>query len=272
MQDNRRERRSGVMTAPVRSVIRAFSVLQVVAASQLSAGLAQIAKATRLPKSSVSRMLNTLEHLDMVERVGRRGRYRVGPGLEVLAGGGASPQVLKQLGRPHLQDLVSQLGEDATLSVPEGDEVLYISQITADRAVKVQDWSGVTFPHHTVAPGFIFLSTWEPDRLESYLDGDLVSFTPNTLVDPSALRVRLETVRRQGYSWTHRESAVDITGAAAAVTGPHGKVVAALSVHGPSYRFPADRGESEIGALMRSVADRLTAELAGFPPRIRSQP
>ena len=252
------------MTAPVRAVTRAFAVLQCVAASPRSAGLAQIAKGTRLPKSSVSRLLNTLEHLDMVEQIGQRGRYRVGPGLEVLAGGGTSPQVLKQLARPHLQSLVSQLEEDATLSVPEGNDVLYICQQTAGRTVKVQDWTGVTFPHHTVAPGQVFLSTWEGDHLENYLQGDLVQFTANTLVTPKALKARLDIVRRYRYAWTHREYSDDLSGVAAAVTGPHGRVVAAVSVHGPSYRFPPEGGESQIGSLIRQVADQLTSELAGL--------
>ena len=123
------------MTAPVRAVVRAHAVLRVVVTSPNGASLARIAKVTRLPKSSVARMLDTLQYLEMVEQITQRGRYRVGPGLEVLAGGGASTQVLGQLSRPHLQTLVSQLREDATLSVPEGNKVLCINQFTADRTV-----------------------------------------------------------------------------------------------------------------------------------------
>ncbi len=252
------------MTAPVRAVTRAFAVLRVVAASPQSTSLAQITKVTRLPKSSVFRMLDTLQHLDMVEQIGQRGRYRVGPGLEVLAGGSTSPQILEQVSHPHLLALVTQLGEDATLSVPDGNEVLYITQFTSDRAVQVQDWTGFTFPHHTVSPGLVFLSTWRQDRLQSYLQQDLVSYTANTLVDSQAVMARLETVRRNGYAWTHEEYADDINGVAAPVIGPRGTVVAAVGMHGPSYRFPAQGAEAEIGQRLSEVARQLTAELAGF--------
>lgn len=260
------------MTAPVRAVERAFAVLQVVVASPRSASLAQITKTTRLPKSSVSRMLVTLEHLEMVEQVGRRGRYRVGPGLEVLAGRGTSPQVLKQLSRPHLENLVSLFGEDAVLAVPEGKKMLYISQVVADRTVHVQDWTGHTFPLHTLATGQVCLAAWEPDQLRDYLRRDLVRVTAHTIVDPHVLAGRLQGARRDGFVWAHEESAVDISGVAAAVIGPHGKVVAALGVHGPTYRFPGSAEGVEMGRRIRRVADQLTAELAVFPSGTRSQP
>ena len=252
------------MTSPVRAVTRAFAVLRVVVASPNGASLARIARVTRLPKSSVSRMLDTLQHLDMVEQVGKRGQYRVGHGLELLAGGGTSPQVLAQLSRPHLQSLVSHLGEDATLSVPEGDNTLYVSQVTAERTVQVQDWTGFALPHHTVAPGLVFLSTWEPERLGRYMQQDLVRRTPQTLVEPVAMMARLEMVRRDGYAWTHREYSDDINGVAVPVCNPHGQAVASLSVHGPSYRFPARGTEARIGRLLCDIASQLTAELAGF--------
>lgn len=260
------------MTAPVRAVARAFSVLQVVAASPRSASLAQITKATRLPKSSVSRMLTTLEHLDMVEQVGQRGRYRLGPGLEVLAGRGTSPQVLKQLGRPHLENLVSMFGEDAALAVPEGKKMLYISQAVADRTVHVEDWTGHTFPLHTSATGQVCLAEWRGDQLREYLQQDLVRVTAGTVVDPLVWQDRLEAVRREGFSWAHEESAIDISGVAAPVRGPHGKVVAALGVHGPCYRFPGDRNIRQIGQRVRSVADQLTMELSSFPTGISFSP
>ncbi len=260
------------MTAPVRAVARAFAVLQVVVASPRSASLAQITKATRLPKSSVSRMLVTLEHLEMVEQVGKRGRYRVGPGLEVLAGRGTSPQVLKQLCRPHLDNLVSRFGEDAVLTVPEGKKILYISQVVADRTVHVQDWTGHTFPIHTTATGQMCLASWGPDQLRNYLSEDLVRVTSHTIVDPRVLQTRLQAARRDGFVWAHEESAVDISGVAAPVIGPHGKVVAALGVHGPTYRFPGKSDGSEIGRRIRRVADHLTSELASFPYGIRSRP
>ncbi len=230
-------------------------------ASPNGVSLAQIAKVTRLPKSSVSRMLDTLGHLHMVEQVGQRGRYRVGQGLEVLVGGGTSPRVLAQLSRPHLQSLVSRLGEDATLSVPEGDNTLYVSQVTADRSVQVQDWTGFTLPHNTVAPGLVFLSTWDPERLRRYLQQDLARHTPQTLVDPAALMARLETVRRDGYAWTHREHTDDINGVAAPLFDPHGEAVASLSVHGPSYRFPVRGAETRIGRMLCDSAAQLAAEL-----------
>ena len=75
---------------------------------------------------------------------------------------------------------------------------------------------------------------------------------------------RLNTVRRDGYAWTYREYADDINGVAVPVRNPHGQAVASLSVHGPSYRFPAPGSEPGIGRMMCDVATQLTAELGGY--------
>ena len=63
------------------AVERAFAILQVIAAEQESMGISAIARSTGLAKSTVSRLLTTLDRLSMVERIGADGRYRLGPGL-----------------------------------------------------------------------------------------------------------------------------------------------------------------------------------------------
>lgn len=252
------------MTSPVRAVTRAFAILQIVSAAPGSAGLAEIADAVGLPKSTASRILSTLEHLEMVEKAGRRGHYRMGAGVDVLAGKATSPQMLRQIARPYLETLVARFGEDAALTVPDGRGIRYLSQLVADRTVQVQDWTGHSLPFHTVASGQVCMAGWSRDQLDQYLQPDLVRLTARTVTDPQKLRGRLDEARSNGYAWAHEESAVDVSAVAAPVKGPHGLAVAMLAVHGPCYRFPGDRDPAQVGRVVKEVAGQLARDLAGF--------
>ena len=59
-------------------------------------------------------------------------------------------------------------------------------------------------------------------------------------MDPEALRERLREIRRDGYAWVLEEFDEGIASVAAPIADGSGEVIAAVHLHGPSYRFPAD--------------------------------
>jgi DNA-binding IclR family transcriptional regulator len=75
------------------------------------------------------------------------------------------------------------------------------------------------------------------------------------------LRDRIRRVQLDGFAWTREEYAEGITSIAAAVADEDGEVIAAVHVHGPSYRFPAAESAAEVGALVVEAARRLTARV-----------
>ena len=84
--------------------------------------------------------------------------------------------------------------------------------------------------------------------LARYLAEPLEAFTPRTLTDAGALLERLRDVRRDGHAWVHDEYAVGITSVAAPIADARAEIVAAVHVHGPSYRFPTAGDEDRIAA------------------------
>ncbi len=240
------------------AVERAFGILHAVAAADESMGISALARATGLAKSTVSRLLATLERLGMVERVGPDSRYRLGPGLAVLTPRATSSLV--DLARPHLRALVAETGEDAGLAVTDGTRVLYVDQVQGAGAVQVQDWTGARLPAHAVAAGFVLMRGWPPEKLDDYLAGPLDSLAAATELDPAAIRRRVAAWT--DHVWTRLEFADDVNGAAAPVYGPDGSVIAAVNLYGPSYRFPGDRPEAAIGALLAEAGRRISDHLA----------
>jgi DNA-binding IclR family transcriptional regulator len=241
----------------VQSLERAFAILDAVAARP--AGVTAIAEAVSLPKSTVARLLSSLEELGAVERVDGT-RWRIGPAIAGFSGAASPERALLAAARPELVALVEALGEDAGLSLPDGYDVRYVDQVESDNAVQVRDWTGARAPLHAVPSGLVLLAEWPGDALEAYLAHPLVRLTPRTVTDPAGLRRRLGEVRERGHAWGYEEYAEGINSVAAPVRDGRGKPIAAVHVHGPAYRFPGERraeAARAVAAAAEAVGRRL---------------
>jgi DNA-binding IclR family transcriptional regulator len=237
----------------VQSVERAFAILDAV--SQRPAGLTALADRLDLPKSTVARLLSSLEQVGAVERFDGR-RWRVGPSVEAFARTVSPERSLAALARPTLADLVESIGEDAGLGLPDGYDVLYADQVECDHPVQVRDWTGTRAPMHAVPSGLVLMADWPEEAVDAYIARGLSALTPQTVVDPAQLRERLEDARRDGYAWGREEFVVGINSVAAPVRDARGNALAAIHAHGPSYRFPG-RGDEE--RVAREVVESAAA-------------
>ncbi len=243
----------------VQSLERAFAILDEVA--QRPAGVTTIAERVRLPKSTVARLLATLEDVDAVERFDGA-RWRIGPGVAALSSAVSRERGLISIARPFLTDLVAELGEDAGLGLPDGNEILYVDQVESDNAVQVRDWTGTRAPMHAVPSGLVLLAEWPEDALDAYLAGELVALTRHTVTDPARLRARLAEVREAGYAWGLEEFAEGIDSVAAPIRDARDKAIAAIHVHGPAYRFPKRGQEARVAKRVVAAAGAIGGLIA----------
>jgi len=238
----------------VQSIERAFAVLGVVSSGPI--GVTEVADRVRLPKSTVARLLASLAREGAVEQVPGDTRYRLGPRVATLATASSPERLLVAAAHPELVALAASLGEAAGLSVRDGRSVRYVDQASVDHEVQVRDWTGTRAPLHAVSSGFVFLAHLPDADVGAYAVGGLEALTPHTLTGPAALRQRLADVRRTGYAWVRDEFADGISSVAAPVSVA-GSVVAAVHVHGPSYRFPPAGSEDHLGRLVTASAEAL---------------
>ena len=244
----------------VQSIERAFAVLGTLADGPI--GVTEVAERSSLPKSTAARLLASLAREGVVEQVPGDTRYRLGGRLATLAAGVLPTRSFARLARPTLADLAASVGEAAGLSVPEGDLVHYVEQVDTPNPVSVRDWTGSRIPMHAVSSGQVLLAFRQPATIERYLEGPLERFTDRTIVERDALRERLRAVRRDGYAWALEEFDRGISSVAAPIADASGEVVAAIHLHGPSYRFPAPG----TGA---SVAERVVVAAADVASSLR---
>ncbi len=243
----------------VQSIARAFAVLA--SLEDGPRGVTEIADRAGLPKSTVARLLAALVREGAVEQR-PDSRYRLGGRVASLARAVEPTRDLMSIARPRLVELAAATGEAAGLSIPDGDVVHYVDQVDSRHEVQVRDWTGTRVPMHAVSSGQIFLAAMSDDDLEAFLSRPLAWFTPQTLDDPTRLRERIARVRADGHAWVSEEFAEGLTSVAAPILGATGAVVAAVHVHGPSYRFPGeDPTAVEVTGLVAAAAGAIGATL-----------
>jgi len=250
----------GCGVAGVQSIERAFAILRALSLGPES--LTNIAERVELPKSTVARLLSALEAEGAVVQRSSRGLYELGPSLDELSPAGRSGSHLMQMARPYLNELVFRTNERAGLSIREGRDVLYLDHVAAVNEVEVRDWTGLRTPLHTIASGLVLLAHADTAELNAYFAEPLEKVTPHTIVDATKITERVAKIRGDGYGWTSEEFVQGISSVAAPVRGTSGLVEAAVHVHGPTYRFPGDSSETEVGNAVAEVANQLSDQMS----------
>ncbi|HAM26228.1 MAG TPA: IclR family transcriptional regulator [Microbacteriaceae bacterium] len=244
----------------VQSVDRALVILEMLAA-QGDLGVTEMAKTLDVHKSTVSRLVATLEEHGLVEQLSDRGRYQLSLGVVRLAGATRGRLDLVTESRALSRTLAVQTGETVNLVVLSGRETLYLDQASSGSALQIHNWLGKRNPMHATANGRVLLA-WLPeadiDRIIADITGpggDLAPLTAKTITDPVELRNSLLAVREQGYSIVADELELGLTAVAAPIRGMGGTVIASLSVSGPSFRLTGDRLDATTRALLAAASD-----------------
>ena len=241
----------------VQSIDRAFQVLKALAVEP--SGITDLAQRVGLPKSTVARMLSSLEEQGAVTRGPDGNLFSIGIGLVELAGAIDATAALATAVRPHLVWLSGQLGEASGFSVPTGYTIQYMVQVESPNPVQVRDYTGLTVPMHIGPSGLCVMAQWPREEADRYLSRALESYTPKTVVDATRIRDRLEQIRAVGHCWIHEEFAEGINSVAAPVLADGKLAFGALHVHGPAYRFPAEGEADSIAALVMEAATRFSS-------------
>lgn len=244
--------------ADVQSLKRAFDILRAVSDATDGASLSVISRQVALPKSTVARLLTTLENLGAVERLDTADGYRIGAEIITLAAQVAYPRNLVALARPALQALAQQSGETVSLGIPDGGLALTIDQIDSGHNFRLRNWVGERLPLHCSSDGKVYLAAWDDATLSAYLAQPLEAFSANTLTDPVALRAELAQIRAQGYAWNNREHDPDIVSIAAPIYDENQQIIAAICMFGPFFRFPPVEKQDEFIQLTLDAARQVT--------------
>jgi len=242
----------------VQSVARAAELLKALGAHGGPASVFDLAERCGLNRSTVWRILATLEDAGLVERDPATGRYEIGYALVAL-GAAAGHDPLIRRAHPALRALAEACLETASLAVPRGMQLVYVDQVQAPH-VMAADWLGRATPLHATSTGKALLAWLSEDDIGAALPGRLERFTDTTITTRPVLRTELAQVRARGYAISRGELEPALWGVSAPVLDGD-RPVAVVSVWGVESRIRA-RGLDALGSRTVAAADEIAAAAA----------
>ncbi|MDQ6433838.1 IclR family transcriptional regulator [Mesorhizobium sp. LHD-90] len=217
-------------TIPV--IDRMMEVLGELAHHDSGQTIRELTETLRLPRTTIYRILNSLQQHNMVRR-DEGGAYHLGRRLLSLAShvaSRASEVDLAATAQPFLDRLAVELGEGIKLSVIDQDGILVLAAAQGRREYALTVAPGQRMPIHAGAASKLLLAHLPPEELELWLAKPLIAYTGKTVTDPKRLRTELAKIKRLGWAQDKGENAPSIHAFAAPILTGGGKMVGALSV------------------------------------------
>ena len=222
-------------------------------------GVTKLAARIGSDKSQVSRSLKILAEHGFVDRDRETLGYRLGWAVLAMAGHSSKANLLAAA-EPLLVRLVRETGERAHLSVLRGAAVLTVLSEGSDHAVQTAGWVGRTVPLHSTATGrALLLDHTQAEIAELVADVPFVGATPKAPRNARQLYARIVAARASGFSIVDEEFEAGLVAVAAPVRDFGGRIVAALNVSAPKFRFAKQLPRA--GKRVKAAADELSALL-----------
>lgn len=241
----------------IQSLDRALRLLFEIAANPLALTGAEVAERVGLNRGTAWRLLGTLELHDLIERDDAN-RYDVGVGALRLATETRWAAVARRA-RPILEGLAAEYGETAALAVVTRGGFEVIDQVDGPHALGVR-WFGVSGPLIYTSPGKLILASLPAAELDALLAGPPHARTPRSLTDPDDIRAELADVRRRDVARSIEDYELGVSGISAAARDAGGRLVAFVTVTGPSSRLTVARLD-QVEPALKDAAARLATVL-----------
>ncbi|WP_240898848.1 IclR family transcriptional regulator [Kocuria sediminis] len=257
------EARAASVVSHALRVLRCFSV------DEPLLGVTEIAARVGLHKSTVSRLLATLEQENVVERDPQTRRYRLGLGLISVAGPLLAELDERRAAYPVLLELTERTGETSALMVWSGDQAVCVEQIPSPRQIKHTTPLGTRYNTALSASVQLFLAEQPPERAQALLLSGIIELPDPTEASVGTYLESLRQVAEEGVALNYGKTSMDEVGVAAAVRDHRDRTVAAVMIAAPRYRVTPEQAQllsSAAVAAAREVSQRLGAPAGARRP------
>ena len=240
----------------IQTVTNALRMLEVFH-TETEMGVSDLARRLDLHKNNAFRLLATLEIAGYMQQTPESELYHLGPRCLELGAAFTRSHTLISQARPILEELAATRKETAHLAVLRDDEVVHLDGVLPEQLVLTALRIGERLPAHCTALGKVMLA----DNAQEIADRTFERFTEATRVDPSKLADELRAVAIQGYAIDLEELARGLRCVAAPVRNANGRVIAAISLSGPSIRLEEELLHGEAAEAVTDCAMRLSQKL-----------
>ena len=217
---------------------KALKLLDLFSGKRPEIGLSEFARLAGRDKATTHRHLAELCELGFVEQARRSKLYRIGPAVLRLANIREQTFPMKSAAARHLSDLVEAVQETAHISTLQGLSLAPVqSQLSLHHATRVYIDDSEVLPLHATASGFVIMAFGPSELLGTILDNPLPQKTPETKIDPQAIRQKVEYAKTHGFAYSVGEFEKGVSSISAPLFGENDECRAAISVVYPSGRM-----------------------------------
>ncbi len=248
----------------VQAVERALYILETLAEAGIPITITQIAQKTSLTLGTAHRLLYTMIQRGFVEQNTENSKYRLGIKAFQVGSAAAYFKDLRSVARPVMEDLQQKYNETVNLATLDGTEVVYVDQVESTNIVLVRMFArtGNRGPAYCTGSGKVLLSSLPQDKLKDLVyNMELRKFSNETITDPELLMKELNHVKHDGYALDLGERDEGVRCVAAPINNFEGKVVAALSISGPSIRITTPFIKNELVDAIKNAAKTISIQL-----------
>lgn len=238
------------------SLARGLAVIRGFAGSRHGLTISQLSQKTGISRASVRRCLYTLERLGYVGSEGTV--YVLRPMILSLGYSFLSSTPVAEAAQPHLDALSKEIQESCSLSILDGDDIVYLARSAVSRIMSINLVAGTRLPAYCTSMGRVLLAYLPGAELNAYLGRiRMTPFTPHTVTSPDQLREILQQVRQDGYAILDQELEVGLRSIAVPVRDVGGRVIAAMNIGSQAARVSVDEMRQRFLPVLQSSAMEL---------------
>jgi IclR family transcriptional regulator, KDG regulon repressor len=254
---------------PSTAVERTLLILEAVAQREGGMSNADFSRKLKIPKSSASYILRTLEQHAYLRRDRDDGKYRLGMKVLSLSRAALSGVDIREVALPIMRHLVDQIHLTTHLAILDHEEAVYVEKVEAPSFIKMDTWIGRRMEVHSTAVGKALLAYLDAEERETILrHRGLKKLTPYTITSVAKLMKEFERVRQLGYSVDDEENSLGARCVGAPIFNSQGQVEASLGSTGTITAVPRD-AVPRLAEVVKEAARRISHHIGyrGAYPR-----
>ncbi len=220
---------------------KSVAILDLFLSSDGDLSLEEIAKLTRLNKSTARRILLALIDCGFMKQTKRRGKYSLGMKFLDYTKALKQHNSIMEVAEPYLNEVGRIIDETVSLALWDGRNAVIYQSIYPSHPLKVTSYEGRMASLHFSSLGKAILAEMPEDELRTHFSNNLRRYTQNTITDINDLKKHLINVRQEGVAIDDEEGFQGVRGIAATLKNNEGVVVGALNILGPSIRLTREK-------------------------------
>ncbi|MGB8360683.1 MAG: IclR family transcriptional regulator C-terminal domain-containing protein [Acidimicrobiia bacterium] len=241
----------------IQSLERGLAVINSFSREHNPQTLSQVAGRTGLTRATARRVLLTLSDLGYVQQTGRD--FTLTPKVLDLGYSFLSSFHVVELAQPSLERLVDQVRESSSMSVLDGQEIVYVARVPTSRIMTIALALGSRLPAYPTSMGRVLLAGLSPAELDDYIERTRFErLTPHTITSKKEFRAIIERTREDGFALVDQELEEGVRSVAAPIRNGKGEVIAAINVSCHASRVDFTRINEEFRPRLLEAAAEIS--------------